>query len=81
MTAHARRPRHALGSDRFVTDAHVEKRIVATVGGTLDVRSEPTVDAARAHHLAELRFELADGATLTATEYALLGRAGEEPGR
>jgi len=46
----------------------VEKRIVATVGGTLDVRSEPTVDAARAHHLAELRFELADGATLTATE-------------
>ena len=57
------------------------QRIVATVGGTLDLRLEPIVVAARAHHVAELRVELADGAALTATEQVLLGRAGEEPGR
>jgi urease accessory protein len=57
------------------------QRIAATVGGTLDLRLEPTVVAAGAHHLAELAAELADGATLTATEQVLLGRTGEEPGR
>lgn len=57
------------------------QRIAATVGGTLDLRLEPTVVAARAHHLAELAAELADGAALTATEQVLLGRTGEEPGR
>ena len=42
------------------------QRITAAVAGTLDVRLEPTVVAARAHHLAELAVELADGAVLTA---------------
>nr|WP_218860080.1 urease accessory protein UreD [Petropleomorpha daqingensis] len=53
----------------------------ATVTGVLDLRPEPTVVAARAHHRAELRAELAEGAVLTATEQVLLGRTGEEPGR
>ena len=57
------------------------QRISASVAGTLDLRLEPTVVAARAHHLAELTAELADGAALTATEQVLLGRTGEEPGR
>ena len=57
------------------------QRITASVAGTLDLRLEPTVVAARAHHLAELSAELADGAVLTATEQVLLGRTGEEPGR
>jgi urease accessory protein len=57
------------------------QRIIASVAGTLDLRLEPTVVAAHAHHLAELRAELADGAVLTATEHVLLGRTGEEPGR
>jgi urease accessory protein len=57
------------------------QRIRASVAGTLDLRLEPTVVAARAHHLAELTAELAGGASLTATEHVLLGRTGEEPGR
>ena len=57
------------------------QRMIATVAGTLDLRLEPTVVAARAHHLVQLMTELADGATFTATERVLLGRTGEEPGR
>lgn len=57
------------------------QRITAAVAGTLDLRLEPTVVAARAHHVAELAVELTDAAALTATEQVLLGRAGEEPGR
>jgi len=57
------------------------QRIHATVAGTLDLRLEPTVVAARAHHLAELAASLTEGASLTATEQVLLGRTGEEPGR
>jgi urease accessory protein len=57
------------------------QRIVATVAGTLDVGLEPTVVAARAHHVAIFRADLADGAVLTTTEQVLLGRTGEEPGR
>jgi urease accessory protein len=56
-------------------------RVHATVAGVLDLRPEPTVVAARAHHRAELRAELAEGAVLTAVERVLLGRTGEEPGR
>jgi len=56
-------------------------RVHATVDGVLDLRPEPTVVAARAHHRAELHAELAGGAVLTATEQVLLGRSGEEPGR
>jgi urease accessory protein len=57
------------------------QRIAATVGGTLDLGLEPTVVAARAHHLAELTAELGPDGVLTATEQVLLGRTGEEPGR
>jgi urease accessory protein len=57
------------------------QRIAATVGGTLDLGLEPTVVAARAHHLAELTAELGPGGVLTATEQVLLGRTGEDPGR
>jgi urease accessory protein len=57
------------------------QRIRASVAGTLDLRLEPTVVAARAHHLAELTATLTEGAVLTATEQVLLGRTGEEPGR
>jgi urease accessory protein len=57
------------------------QRVHATVGGALELAPEPTVVAAGAHHRAELLAELADGATLTAVEQVLLGRAGEEPGR
>jgi urease accessory protein len=57
------------------------QRIVASVGGALDVRLEPTVVAARAHHLAGFTADLADGAVLTVAERVLLGRTGEEPGR
>jgi urease accessory protein len=53
----------------------------ATVAGALDLRPEPTVVAARAHHLAELDAELAPDAVLPATERVLLGRTGEDPGR
>src|SRR5207302_247680 len=56
-------------------------RVHATVAGALDLRPEPTVVAARAHHVAELRAELAEGAQLTAVEQVLLGRSREEPGR
>jgi urease accessory protein len=57
------------------------QRITAEVAGTLDLRLEPTVVAARAHHVAELAVELGADAVLTATEQVLLGRADEEPGR
>ena len=57
------------------------QRISAVVGGTLDLRLEPTVVAARAHHRAELTAQLSDAGVLTATEQVLLGRAGEDPGR
>jgi urease accessory protein len=57
------------------------QRITASVGGTLDLGWEPTVVAARAHHLAELTVELGAAGALTATEQVLLGRTGEEPGR
>jgi urease accessory protein len=57
------------------------QRITAEVAGTLDLRLEPTVVAAGAHHVAALRAELADDAVLTATEQVLLGRTGEAPGR
>jgi urease accessory protein len=57
------------------------QRIEATVAGTLDLRLEPTVVAARAHHLAELTAELDAAGCLIATEHVLLGRTGEEPGR
>jgi urease accessory protein len=56
-------------------------RVHATVAGVLDLRPEPTVVAARARHVAELRAELAEGAVLTAVEQVLLGRSAEEPGR
>ena len=58
-----------------------DQRITASVAGTLDLRLEPTVVAADAHHRAELSAQLSDGACLTATEQVLLGRTGEEPGR
>lgn len=57
------------------------QRTVATVHGILDLRPEPTVVAAGAHHLAELRAELGPAGRLSATEQVLLGRAGEDPGR
>jgi urease accessory protein len=57
------------------------QRISAAVDGTLDLGLEPTVVAARAHHLAVLTAELGPGGALTATEHVLLGRSGEEPGR
>jgi urease accessory protein len=57
------------------------QRIVASVGGILDLALEPTVVAASAHHLAELTAELAPVGELTVTEQVLLGRTGEEPGR
>ncbi len=62
-------------------DAPSVQRVHATVAGELVLAPEPTVVAARAHHRAELTAELADRATLHATEQVLLGRAGEEPGR
>ncbi|SEP29973.1 urease accessory protein UreD [Trujillonella endophytica] len=57
------------------------QRVRAAVAGALVLAPEPTVVTARAHHRAELTAELAEGATLAATEHVLLGRAGEEPGR
>jgi urease accessory protein len=57
------------------------QRVVAEVAGELDLRPEPTVVTARAHHRAALTATLAPGAVLTATEQVLLGRTGEEPGR
>jgi urease accessory protein len=57
------------------------QRITAAVGGTLDLRLEPTVVAAGAHHLAELTADLGADGVLTASERVLLGRTGEKPGR
>lgn len=57
------------------------QRIVASVAGTLDLVLEPTVVAAGAHHVADLRVDVASGGRLTASEQVLLGRTGEEPGR
>jgi urease accessory protein len=62
-------------------DRRSAQRTVATVHGTLDLRLEPTVVAAGAHHLAELQAGLGPEGRLSATEQVLLGRAGEEPGR
>ena len=57
------------------------QRIDATVAGALDLRLEPTVVAASAHHRADLRVELGPDARLAAMDRVLLGRTGEEPGR
>ena len=57
------------------------QRIRASVEGTLHLGLEPTVVAARAHHLAELTVDLGPQGTLTATEQVLVGRRGEDPGR
>ena len=57
------------------------QRIRASVEGTLHLALEPTVLAARAHHLAELTVELGPDGNLTAIEQVLLGRTGEDPGR
>jgi urease accessory protein len=57
------------------------QRVTATVAGALDLRPEPTVVAAGAHHVVALAAELAAGAELTAIEQVLLGRSGEAPGR
>jgi urease accessory protein len=57
------------------------QRIVASVGGALDLRLEPTVVAAGAAHVAELTAELGSTGVLTAAEHVLLGRTGEDPGR
>ncbi|TFV87133.1 urease accessory protein UreD [Blastococcus sp. CT_GayMR16] len=57
------------------------QRITASVDGVLDLRLEPTVVAAGAHHLAGLTVDLGPAGALTATEQVLLGRTGEEPGR
>lgn len=57
------------------------QRTTATVHGSLDLRLEPTIVAAAAHHLAELRVDLAPGGRFGVTEQVLLGRSGEEPGR
>jgi urease accessory protein len=57
------------------------QRVHATVAGELDLAPEPTVVAARAHHLADLAAELGPDAVLTTAEQVLLGRRGEEPGR
>ncbi|MCO7222390.1 urease accessory protein UreD [Klenkia sp. PcliD-1-E] len=57
------------------------QRVRAEVGGTLDLRAEPTVVTRGAHHRALLHAQLDDGAQLTATEQVQLGRVGEEPGR
>lgn len=57
------------------------QRIAATVHGVLDLRPEPAVIAAHAHHIADLRVDLGPGARLRAREQVLLGRAGEDPGR
>jgi urease accessory protein len=57
------------------------QRIIATVGGALDLALEPTVVAARAHHLAELSADIGPGGAMQATEQVLLGRSGEDPGR
>ena len=57
------------------------QRITAEVGGELDLRLEPTVVAAGAHHVTELTAALDENARLTATDQVLLGRSGEQPGR
>jgi urease accessory protein len=57
------------------------QRISASVGGTLELRLEPTVVAAGAHHFAVLTADLGPVGALTAAEQVLLGRAGEDPGR
>jgi urease accessory protein len=57
------------------------QRVSASVDGHLDLGLEPTVIAARAHHLAGLTADLGPGGVLTATEQVLLGRSREEPGR
>jgi urease accessory protein len=53
----------------------------ATVDGVLDLRLEPTVVAAGAHHVASVVARLSAGAEMTTAEQVLLGRSGEPPGR
>ena len=57
------------------------QRMTVELAGRLDLRPEPTVVAARAHHRAELVCSLAEAAEFTATEQVLLGRSGDAPGR
>jgi len=57
------------------------QRVLAEIGGELDLLAEPTVVTAAAQHRALLHAVLADGARLTATEQVQLGRSGEDPGR
>lgn len=57
------------------------QRMTATVHGSLDLRLEPAIVAAGAHHIADVRVDLGPGGRFRATEQVLLGRAGEEPGR
>lgn len=56
-------------------------RIDVAEAGSVEYLPEPTVITARAHHRAELRVALAEGAKLTAREVLVLGRSGEPPGR
>ncbi|SDP05348.1 urease accessory protein [Klenkia soli] len=58
-----------------------EQRVRAEVAGRLDLRPEPTVVTAGAHHRALLHALLDEDAELTATEQVQLGRTGEQPGR
>jgi urease accessory protein len=55
--------------------------ITADVAGALNLRLEPTVVAASAHHVADLRIALGATGVVTAGEQVLLGRTGEQPGR
>jgi urease accessory protein len=49
-------------------------------GGSVDVRCEPTIVAARASHSALSQLDLDEGARADLTEHVLLGRYGELPG-
>lgn len=57
------------------------QRVWAEVAGALDLRLEPTVVTAGAHHRALLHALLDDDAELAVTEQVQLGRTGEQPGR
>ncbi len=57
------------------------QRVLADVDGDLDLQLEPTVVAARAHHVATVTVRLGAGGELTLSEQVLLGRTGEQPGR
>ena len=55
------------------------QRIRATVDGSLDLRLEPTVVAARAHHVADLVADLSAESGFTATEQVLLAERAKNP--